>query len=732
MALANTARILDLTDRKPGYRESEPGGPQYPGDGAAPEDYASYSRALLAEQRAAVEPLWIEWTQNLLFFDGLQHWKWDRVAGAFRPPTGPAWKERPVRNLLVAIFRNWMAKATKNRTAMTCVPASTEPDDLESAALGEDVLRAKYEELNYWKIQRRALAWVFTTGNGWIMPYWNTESGKLMPLTTLVQGVMTDAETGMPEIDPVTGEPLMQMLPCPCDAEGNPLMDAFGGYDLEAEPAYVDIGDVGYRVISPFLVFGDPGAENEDEWTFCLIAEPMPLRDIFRRWPGAAGVVAEDTSDFDRYDHIIEAAAAGADTHYAAGRIDTAREASKGLVLHYYERPCPEYPEGRHWSSCGSSLLDEPGPLPDGVWPPVVHIGDIDVPGQVHRRSPMTAAVGMQREYNDVNAQIKEHHNLLLRGKWLVPLGSNIRRGAITNEPGEVIQHTPGLKPEMAKLEPLPAEVYAEREKIISDLQFVTGFHDSSMGKAPPGVTAGKAFLVLQEADDSDLGPLLESNDNATAKVGHLTLQIIQRFYEEPRLIRVAGANNRYRVRSFMGADLSGVADVRAQAGSSFPWSKVAMQQWLIETAAAFPQLFTDPETGQFDTARFRELLPIGGERAVSEADMDLAEAHREEDDFEHWDGLSLLPLVQPWQNHAVHRRCHANILKGDAFKRWPPEAQDAFMDHFMATEAVIQQMMMQQIAMQAQLMPGAKGGDTSGKQDAPPAGGPPAGPPSE
>ena len=700
------------------HLDPDQGPAPYPvGDQLGDEHYVQYSKALLTERREYMEPLFIQWTQNLLFLAGLQWWTYDSAMGTFGPLRAPKWKERPVRNLLLPYFKFVLAKLTKNRPRSSCVPASTDPDDLQSGELGDDVLKAKWQELRMTKVMRRAAAWLISTGNGFVLPYWNTESGILQPLTTLVEALEIDRDTGMQK---------PTVMECPCDENGDPLQDEEGNYDIEAEPAFVDIGEVGHRVLSPFQCMPDVGVSCDDDVHSWIIVEAHPVRDIVRRWPELKGlVVGEDTSEVDSYESLISGITSGADTHMAGAHFEQDdQKVQKAVIIHYYEKPTRPNPMGRHWVNVGQYLPERPGPLPDGIWPPVVHLKDVEVPGRYHAEATMTAAVGINREYNEVNAQIKEHHNLLLRGKWLVPLGSNIRRGQITAAPGEVIQHTPGLPPVMADLKPLPQKVYDEREQLLADFQYITGVHKASMGDPPPGVTSGRAFLTLQEADDSDLGPLTEMWEEAVALLGWLTLQIIQRYYEEERLIHVSGENRRFLVRSFKGADLSSIVDVEPQVGSAFPWSKTAKQSMMIELVQAIPELFTDAETGMFDHERFRRALPIGGEEAVGLAgDLDISEALREEEKFETWDGLMPLPIVQPWQNHAIHLRQHGRILKGASFERWDPLLQAAFVAHWIETSAAVQAQLAARMALEAG--PDEEGGKSS-KGGAPGGGGGP------
>ena len=61
-------------------------------------------------------------------------------------------------------------------------------------------------------------------------------------------------------------------------------------------------------------------------------------------------------------------------------------------------------------------------------------------------------------------------------------------------------------------LKPLPPFMYREREKLLEIFRQITSLyaHEVPQGQAPAGDDAGRAFLVLQEADDTDLGPLTE------------------------------------------------------------------------------------------------------------------------------------------------------------------------------------------------------------------------------
>ena len=689
-------RDLPSSFERQGYDRTYPTG--IPRSDDDKKKYAGYARALWDEQEEYMANLHQVWTQNLLFLSGRQWWT-RGLDGVFRPRRVPSWKEQPVTNLTMAFFRTYLAKVLKNRPAWTVIPATPDPEDTHAAELADQVLEAKWQELGLSETFRIAVSWALTTGNGFLYPYWNSRTGRYVPAEVLMEvpvydenGVLVDHE-----------EQLVAL-----DKRGEPLLLDNGRPDPAARPHMVDEGDIGVRAYSPYQVRVNPEAETDADLAWVTIGEVKTIRALALQYPEESKKVVPEGVDMaltqDRALSAVGALAGESGTRLTPVRDDRADHLERVLVLHYHEKPCDDYPLGRYWVCTRDVLLVPPQPLPEGIWPPIIHLTDVVVPGRYHASSVMEQIVPLNRHYNDINAQIKEHHNLMAKGKWLVPRGSGIKVGMITNAPGEVIQFNPGFRPEQAVIAPLPQTIVEERSRVFSDWEMVGGQHRVSMGKAPPGVSAGVAFLQLQEADDTDLGPFLTMEEAAVARLAGAILLIIKERYTTERLVYVAGENRRYQAKAFKGADLRGAIDVRPQAGSSFPWSRTAQQSMLLSLAAQMPQLFTDVETGMFDSAKFARLLPIGGLGNIgNESDLDVQEALREEEMFaEYGSSSNELPEVGFWQNHDIHYRQHVRAIKSAAFRKWAPEAQEAFKQHVMETQQQRDQKAAQSAQMQA------------------------------
>jgi hypothetical protein len=699
--MATTTKPRDL-DLPAGYnldRGSGKGG--YPtGSPRSKEnarDYAAYVRALWDEQNEYMAALHQVWTRNLLFLSG-RHWDVLERSGVFRPARTPTWKEQPVSNLVLAFFRNYLAKALKNRPAWTVLPASTEPDDIHASELADQVLEAKWQELRLSRTLRVAVSWCIATGNGLLYPFWNSRTGRYVQAEAIIDVPVYDEEgnvVGMEEATVLLNE------------KGEPQLLDSGLPDPTAEPHFVDEGDVGVRCYSPFQVRVNPEASTDEDLTWMIISEVRSIRELALEFPERVGDLRPEAVDLAPEVSLstVNALAGDPGARLTPHEDDRDRHLDRALVLHYHEKPSGDYPFGRYWVACGDVLLVQPQPLPEGVWPPLIHLVDVVMPGRWHGSSVMEQIVPLNRQYNEINAAIKEHHNLMAKGKWLVPRGSGITPGMITNAPGEVIQFNPGFPPSQAQISPLPQTIIEERHRVFSDIEMVGGQHRVSFGKAPPGVSAGVAFLQLQEADDTDLGPFLTMLEDSVANLAGAILQIVKERYTTERLVHVVGVDKKYQVRSFRGSDLSGAVDVRPQAGSSFPWSKTAQQSMLLTLAAQMPQLFQDRETGQFDSAKFANLLPIGGLGNIgNESDIDVQEALREEDIFATLgqDPDAQVPQVGFWQNHDVHYLQHVRILKSAAFLDWTPEGQQAFLQHVQETQQARDEKAQQAAQMQA------------------------------
>jgi hypothetical protein len=91
-------------------------------------------------------------------------------------------------------------------------------------------------------------------------------------------------------------------------------------------------------------------------------------------------------------------------------------------------------------------------------------------------------------------------------------------------------------------------------------------------------VTAAAAINLLQEADDTRLGPDIEDMEKTLEDAGRRLLQLMARYYSDERTMALGGEDGSWDVRRWKGQMLNGNDDVSVQAGSGMPRSKAAKQ----------------------------------------------------------------------------------------------------------------------------------------------------------
>lgn len=676
-----------------------------------------YSFARWAVQGDHYVGFYQTWVKAILFLLGRQWLKWMNGSRRFTTDTSvPPWKQQPVTNVTYAVYRALATKLTKQKPALEVVPPSGDSDDRESAALGGSLLEYLWRALKFPAKIRRGIGWFLCTGQVYLRVHWDPEAGELVPLTDLVELPHSD------ETLRANGE--TEDVEIPLDDDGKPIMkDGPNGkeHDLDADPSMVPEGDIALNVVDPLCVRFNPEAEDADDADEMFVGTLWSRQEALDEFElTEQDLVAGGDGDRQMYDDLISSAAAGpgwlTNQGLLGSQIGSSQDTAIGdrvLVIEYYSRRNKrKFPNGRHWISVGMKKVwpkegdpefpNGEAPLPNNLWPPLIPVLSTPIPGQPQAMGALPQVVPLNEQYNQVDGKIIEHEvTMAMGGKWIVhPEDKGL---TITSDPAQVLAskgYALGKPPIQAQLAALPAAVYNERTVIMEKVRLVMSLSEAELGKKPEGVSAGRAFLVLQEVTDSVIGPDLEAWEHALEEVGRRCLVLAQRHYREERKIRIRGERGQWEVRSFDGSDLVDGLDVRVQVGSSFPWSRSAQWDTKLEVLGRFPGLVQKPD-GTVDRELFAHFLDTGStglQGFESDEDPDLVEVEREHAMFEAYDpekGQQQLPRLAFWQSHAKHLEEHFRFMKRDyaRYMRWSPAAKQAFLAHMKETVAAVDEL---------------------------------------
>lgn len=639
---------------------------------------------LLKKGKAARSRYDAAWFLNLAFYQGEQWVAWDG-RNLYRPQLR---RDRMtiVDNRIQPAIRTEVAKMTKQRPVFTVTPRTGDQMDVEASYLAEQILEYEWTHLSMRDKLNRALLWSRVCGAGFLKVTWDPNQGDGFEALVGPDGKPIPGPNGAP-LTGVDPNVISQQLGVPVTSKK------------------VNQGDVSVEVRSPFQMFIDPIAERFDEAEWVIEQSVRSKEYVSRRWD------VDVEADTPANPGLIEARLGGS-VQSSSGY--------KGVrVNEYWAKPSKKYPNGRRVVWVKDRVLYEDRNPYDPM--PYVMFKGIEVPGRVWPTSVAEQLRGPQTELNKVKSQIAENRNRVGNPTVLASKQSisdpNSFESAMA-QPGGVFYYDdnngPNAAPAYLQAPQLPGYVLQEIDRIESSIQEISGQHEITAGNVPSGVTAASAINLLQESDDTRLGPAVSDMEEGLARVGQKILTLVSKFYSDSRTIRIAGEDATWRIFDFRGSMLRDNTHVVVQTGSAFPQSKAAKQAALQELLTFFVQS-GQPLQGK-NLARFLKDWDVGGlERLVDELSEDEQQVNRENQRLSKGE---MLP-TNSFDDDQAHISGHQDFMKTAAYDQLPPQVKQVFEQHVAMHQQHQQQKqaedMQKQMAMQQAMSPPAQNG---GPQD--------------
>lgn len=594
------------------------------------------------------------WDKNLQMYGGNQYT--EEITGrtgiskvVTRP--SPRSRERSTTNRVRPIIRTEITRLSSQKPSVTVVPGSAEDDDLFAAQAGEAVWEFLYQHNNLqWTMERNAF-WTAVCGNGFVKTWWDAG---------YIDKNFKNA-LGMPAV-----------------------------------------GNIKFGVVTPYNLFiPDLLCEmlEDQPYVFEAYTKPVEWARMFYKQDFKPTIVSKT--------EIFESSYFQSDT---AGNT----EPDSVLVIEAYIKPGATQllKRGGLITICGDKLVGYVEGMPYSHEEyPYAHTKHI-MTGMFYADSVLTDINPLQREYNRTRNQIIESKNRTARPQILAPLGT-MDVSKYTSEPGLIVQYKPALgKPEPLPVQAIPNYVLEELNRIISDMEDVSGQHQVSRGMAPgQGVVAATAIAYLQEKDESLIFTTMSSIEQMVTKIARHSLTLAADFWEIPRIIRVTGTDRAFDSVQYKGADIANGLDVRCEPGSALPMSKAARQAFLMDLfqsgAITAQQMLDMMEMGAVNTlvdrmrvdmrAAQRENLRMKRLTAPEVANHTLEWLQKAEQGAEgtfdpNTGNATIDPMniatyppmvpVNDWDNHPVHITTHNNYRKSQEFEMLDPVVKDQFDKH--------------------------------------------------
>lgn len=639
------------------------------------------------------------WERNHLMLDGKQ---WITFEGS--QATGGLWKPlrvskaneyipRPVTNYLFDIYQTLKSYLIKNKPRSAVFP--TNPNNYRDKVAAK--LATMCCEVNWMRLREQqnyeyAAATLITYGTVFKKDFWDTTTVNMVKVPRVEQ---------KPSLDPQTGQPTGA-------SEEAPVMTPEGDVVYDEMP----IGDVNTDIIEPYRLAIDPlGMDlHKARWVMEYSIQPLPwIQETYGKDPmsnpgytGQAGEVKEESqlsNSMKRFFNLKTSSGVRNNGIESASGQDTMVQ-NAAVVKEYYERPSAKYPKGR-LIVVANSVTVYSGDSPysgneHGDWHPYSECRWELVPGRFWGRGPLDDAVEIQKQINSIDSLIVLVRKTMAVPQKLIPIGVGISPGEWTGRPSQEIfykDNGTGAKPETIEPTHVDPQVFAERTQRVSDLKEISGAIDILKGDRPPGVNAASALSLLYEVGTGKLFPVLDRWKAFVESSQKKQLQLIQKFYKEPRpefikSLRIKNSElSDQEISGFLGTDLYDHCNVVVEAGSNVPKLQTAQQARLMELA----------QVGVLNLNLPANRLQFLQDMGVAGYDNDIGpDVKRAEWENSLLDNIAYSPdnkpIVLDADAHDVHVSTHEQRQKEPSFLSLPPEAQQAYMQHIMEHQQFQQQ----------------------------------------
>lgn len=238
---------------------------------------------------------------------------------------------------------------------------------------------------------------------------------------------------------------------------------------------------------------------------------------------------------------------------------------------------------------------------------PFVRFVDTILPRKFWGDSEVRPLMSIQKVINKVLANIVDYMNYASNPIWIVSKNSGIDTDRITNSYGLVLKTLDVNSVKRDIPPPIPSYVMDLYNMMVKASEAISGVHDVTQGRKPPGVTAAAAIETLQEASQTRIRLQERNLQGSLSQLGRIVISLMMQYYDKPRVARITGSSQwpeyfdfyveelpedkvRYNKRGYtfnkdskkyvaepnytQGQPSKGIFDVKVLSGTSLPFAK--------------------------------------------------------------------------------------------------------------------------------------------------------------
>lgn len=617
------------------------------------QEFEKFKRA-----RAVYEP---DWFLNSAFYVGQQwlYWNGAGAAGRLDRPILPKYRETIVDNRILPIVTARAARKVKNRPTFVATPFTGAESDVDAAKVCEKVMEADWVYLDLQQKLFQAELFTDIVCAGFWKLYWDSTKGDSAEFV----------------IGP-DGQPMRQQNGAPVKPDMFP-----NGLPDGLKTKTVAVGDACVDVVSPFNFYPDPLATSMSELEKCYeekVRSPEYVKE--------------------RYGKELEPDAAAPAGPVESRSFLTGSSDYKGVkIFEFWARPSSTFPKGKRVVWAKDEILEEDSEPIDPM--PYVMFSGIKVPNRFWPTAITTQLRGPQVNLNKIHSQIQENANRIGNPALLKSRQANVH---YTGLPGEEVLYDSTVTdavPQYLQPPEVPTYVREQISRITESMTEISGLHEVSNATVPTGVTAASAINLLQEADDTRIGPEIQDMEFSLGQAGTKLMRLRAAFNSDERIMRIAGEDESWDIFEFRNVMMGKEPTVECQAGSAMPRSLAAKQAAILEVLQTMFQYGLAPSPR--DLRRVFKEYQVGALDQVF-GNLSITEQQIQRENRQMSQGVAV--EVNDYDEDQDHIDGHEEFQRSARYQQLPPQVQQLVQLHVNAhREKVVKQINAQVEAQAAQ-----------------------------
>jgi len=361
------------------------------------------------------------------------------------------------------------------------------------------------------------------------------------------------------------------------------------------------------------------------------------------------------------------------------------------IMAWFWEKANSRYPEGRHIISIpGMVLWAKKNPALGML--PYFKYGYKRNGSSPYFTGPMHHVQDIQRDFNRMISIISEHVEGW-RAKIVIDKNAGLKEGAFTTDSFEI------LEVDRSKGDPIPVnmpqlspEVLHHRDFLLAAKDLVSNVHEVSYSQLPQYATRAPASLyaMMVEQENLKLDPMIRQINRNLRRESTFRLQMMGKYYDKKRQIKIIGVNERSSLEYYSGTDLHGNYDVKLVVGVSIHQSKTVQQRMLLDLKTAGAPIEWSTIFKLLWEGDVSEKIrgDIADERRASRENQLFLEGGFDRDFAK--GGVQILLF----DDHKIHLDAHTKLIKTEEAQRWDERTWSAMNQHIFQHMALMAQVM--------------------------------------